>query len=38
MALGFGIINVMWLDAGGKFARDPQHAGAASVTPEDAPS
>ena len=24
VALGFGIINVMWLEAGGKFARDPQ--------------
>jgi cytochrome bd-I ubiquinol oxidase subunit X len=35
VALGFGIINVMWLDAGGKFARDPERAGAA---PEDAPS
>ncbi|OAJ58647.1 cyd operon protein YbgT [Paraburkholderia ginsengiterrae] len=32
VALGFGIINVMWLEAGGKFARDPQ-AGAAPVTP-----
>ncbi|WP_429302538.1 cytochrome bd-I oxidase subunit CydX [Paraburkholderia sp. GAS199] len=26
VALGFGIINVMWLEAGGKFARDPQDA------------
>ncbi|RFU45305.1 cytochrome bd-I oxidase subunit CydX [Paraburkholderia sp. DHOC27] len=23
VALGFGIINVMWLEASGKFARDP---------------
>jgi cyd operon protein YbgT len=38
VALGFGIINVMWLEAGGKFARDPQRAGAASATPEDTPS
>jgi cyd operon protein YbgT len=27
VALGFGIINVMWLEAGGKFARDPRPAG-----------
>gem|GEM_PF-233205 len=25
VALGFGIINVMWLETNGKFARDPQH-------------
>jgi cyd operon protein YbgT len=23
VALGFGIINVMWLEASGKFSRDP---------------
>ena len=23
VALGFGIINVMWLDANGTFSRDP---------------
>jgi len=23
VALGFGIINVMWLEASGKFTRDP---------------
>lgn len=23
VALGFGIINVMWLEANGKFAHDP---------------
>ena len=23
VALGFGIINVMWLEASGKFAREP---------------
>jgi len=34
VALGFGIINVMWLEAGGKFARDPQPGGA-SASPED---
>ncbi len=27
VALGFGIINVMWLEASGKFARDPQRTG-----------
>jgi cyd operon protein YbgT len=27
-ALGFGIINVMWLEANGVFARDSQHAAA----------
>jgi cyd operon protein YbgT len=37
VALGFGIINVMWLEAGGKFARDPQVAGAVSAPPEDMP-
>lgn len=35
VALGFGIINVMWLEAGGKFARDPQSAGATPAAPED---
>ncbi|REE19178.1 cyd operon protein YbgT [Paraburkholderia sp. BL6669N2] len=38
VALGFGIINVMWLEAGDKFARDPQRAGAVPATPEDRPS
>ncbi|MFT4066199.1 cytochrome bd-I oxidase subunit CydX [Paraburkholderia sp.] len=28
VALGFGIINVMWLETNGKFARDPQHPAA----------
>ena len=37
VALGFGIINVMWLEANGKFARDPQSAGSASGTAEDTP-
>jgi cytochrome bd-I ubiquinol oxidase subunit X len=32
VALGFGIINVMWLEANGKFTRDP----AASATDNDA--
>lgn len=26
VALGFGIINVMWLEAGGKFVRDAPSA------------
>ena len=38
VALGFGIINVMWLEAGGKFARDPQLARTAPAAPEDARS
>ncbi|CAE6685637.1 hypothetical protein R69927_06062 [Paraburkholderia domus] len=38
VALGFGIINVMWLDASGKFARDPQPASTPPATPEDTPS
>ena len=37
VALGFGIINVMWLESNGKFARDPQSAGSASGTAEDTP-
>ena len=36
VALGFGIINVMWLDANGTFARDPQRAGS-PATPPGAP-
>ncbi|AIP33147.1 cyd operon protein YbgT [Paraburkholderia xenovorans LB400] len=38
VALGFGIINVMWLEAGGKFARDPQRADTIAATPGDTPS
>ena len=38
VALGFGIINVMWLEAGDKFARDPERAGAIRATSEDTPS
>jgi cyd operon protein YbgT len=38
VALGFGIINVMWLEASGKFARDPQIAGTPPTAPEDTPS
>ena len=38
VALGFGIINVMWLEAGGKFARDPQHAATPPAAPEDTSS
>jgi cytochrome bd-I ubiquinol oxidase subunit X len=29
VALGFGIINVMWLETNGKFARDPRPDAAA---------
>ncbi|NPT58375.1 cytochrome bd-I oxidase subunit CydX [Paraburkholderia elongata] len=38
VALGFGIINVMWLEASGKFARDPQHAAIPPAAPEDTSS
>jgi cyd operon protein YbgT len=38
VALGFGIINVMWLEASGKFARDPQRVGGPPTTPEDTSS
>ncbi|MFM0740645.1 cytochrome bd-I oxidase subunit CydX [Paraburkholderia xenovorans] len=41
VALGFGIINVMWLEAGGKFARDPQRIDSSGTLPptrEDASS
>jgi cytochrome bd-I ubiquinol oxidase subunit X len=38
VALGFGIINVMWLEASGKFARDQQPAPTPAATPEDIPS
>ncbi|HZZ04871.1 cytochrome bd-I oxidase subunit CydX [Paraburkholderia sp.] len=38
VALGFGIINVMWLEASGKFVRDPQRAGTARATLEDTSS
>ncbi|MEZ0602084.1 cytochrome bd-I oxidase subunit CydX [Paraburkholderia sp. IW21] len=39
VALGFGIINVMWLEASGRFVRDPQqHAGTPPATPGDTPS
>ncbi|SMG06029.1 cyd operon protein YbgT [Paraburkholderia susongensis] len=34
VALGFGIINVMWLETNGKFARDPLN----SAAPEDSSS
>ncbi|HZZ13201.1 MAG TPA: cytochrome bd-I oxidase subunit CydX [Paraburkholderia sp.] len=37
VALGFGIINVMWLEAGGTFSRDPRRVGTQG-TPEDTPS
>jgi cyd operon protein YbgT len=39
VALGFGIINVMWLETNGKFARDPQHpASLASPAPPASPA
>lgn len=38
VALGFGIINVMWLEASGKFARDPQHAGTPPAAADDTSS
>ncbi|RDK02565.1 cytochrome bd-I oxidase subunit CydX [Paraburkholderia lacunae] len=41
VALGFGIINVMWLETNGNFARDPLRADAQGTPPdtrEDAPS
>ncbi|CAD6538616.1 hypothetical protein LMG27952_03388 [Paraburkholderia hiiakae] len=38
VALGFGIINVMWLDATGKFlnGHGPEQAGPQSAPPGDA--
>jgi cyd operon protein YbgT len=33
VALGFGIINVMWLEASGKFVRDPLSPGAQGSPP-----
>jgi cyd operon protein YbgT len=42
VALGFGIINVMWLETNGKFARDPLPADAQGSPPDtregDSPS
>jgi cyd operon protein YbgT len=38
VALGFGIINVMWLEASGTFTRDPapnEPSGNAPVSPKD---
>jgi len=39
VALGFGIINVMWLDANGKFSRDPlpDEAGKAPAAEDRSP-
>jgi len=34
VALGFGIINVMWLEANGKFTRDATASTAADGAPE----
>jgi cyd operon protein YbgT len=36
VALGFGIINVMWLDANGKFVNGPGQAGPDHARPGDA--
>jgi len=38
VALGFGIINVMWLETNGKFARDPQNPSEAAAASGDSPS
>jgi cyd operon protein YbgT len=38
VALAFGIINVMWLEANGKFARDPQRTDTPAAAPEDKPA
>jgi cyd operon protein YbgT len=35
VALGFGIINVLWLETNGKFSRDPP-PGATAATPSTA--
>ena len=37
-ALGFGIVNVMWLDANGRFARDATPANVAPAIGGDTPS
>ncbi|MGF6921227.1 cytochrome bd-I oxidase subunit CydX [Paraburkholderia sp. 40] len=37
VALGFGIINVMWLETNGTFARDPRPEAAAAPR-EDRPA
>jgi hypothetical protein len=36
--LGFGIINVMWLEANGKFTRDATTSAAADGAPEREPA
>ncbi|CAB3770442.1 cytochrome bd-I oxidase subunit CydX [Paraburkholderia humisilvae] len=38
VALGFGIINAMWLEAKGKFARDPAVPAIGHDTREPAPA
>jgi cyd operon protein YbgT len=38
VALGFGIINVMWLETNGKFARDPHDADTPSSSAGDTSS
>jgi cyd operon protein YbgT len=38
VALGFGIINVLWLETNGKFSRDPQPAATPSTAAGDKPS
>ncbi|CAH2800628.1 MAG: hypothetical protein CPDRYMAC_5107 [uncultured Paraburkholderia sp.] len=38
MALGFGIVKVMWLEANGRFARDPKPANSAMIIGGGTPS
>ena len=38
VALGFGIINVMWLEANGSFTRDPAAPAAGSAATDPAPA
>lgn len=38
VALAFGIINVMWLEANGKFARDPHVTDTPPAPPKDKPA
>jgi cyd operon protein YbgT len=38
VALAFGVINVMWLETNGKFARDPHSAGTPPAPDGSTPS
>ncbi|CAB3808200.1 cytochrome bd-I oxidase subunit CydX [Paraburkholderia fynbosensis] len=38
VALAFGVINVMWLEANGKFARDPRSGGTPPAPDGSTPS